>query len=77
MRELSSREQKELKKKIQRALFEARNAVHLGDLETARSIIRQVMAEAAPALYQANQTGGENWVLEALKPLDDLLLPDE
>jgi len=66
-----------LKKKIHRALVEARNAQHRGDEEAARAIVRQIMAEAAPAAYEASKEGSFNWVVEALKPLDDLLLPDE
>jgi protein involved in temperature-dependent protein secretion len=66
-----------LKKKIHRALFEARNALHSGDEETARKITRQIMAEAAPAALEASKEGSFNWVVEALKPLDDLLLPDD
>lgn len=66
-----------LKKKIHRALFEARKALHGGDEETARKIIRQVIADAAPAALEASKEGSFNWVVEALKPLDDLLLPDD
>ncbi len=70
-------EREALKKKIHRALLEARNALHRGDEGAARAIVRQVMAEAAPAAYEASKEGGFNWVIEALKPLDDLLLPDD
>ncbi len=66
-----------LKKKVHRALFEARNALHSGDEETARKIIRQVIADAAPAALEASKEGSFNWVVEVLKPLDDLLLPDD
>lgn len=72
-----SRKKRALKKKIHRALFEARNALHSGDEESARKIIRQVMAEAAPAALEAGKEGSFNWVVEALKPLDELLLPDD
>ncbi len=72
-----SREKKALKKKIHRALLEARNAQHNGDHEAAREIVRQMMAEAAPAAYRASLEGGFNWVVEALKPLDELMLPDD
>lgn len=66
-----------LKKKIHRALVEARSAQHRGDEAAARAIVRQIMAEAAPAAYEASKEGAFNWVVEALKPLDDLLLPDD
>ena len=72
-----SKEKKELQKKIHRALFEARNALHRGDEEEARAIVRRVISEAAPAAYKANREGGLNWVVEAVKPLEELLLPDE
>jgi hypothetical protein len=70
-------EKEALKKKIHRALFEARNALYRENEEEAREIVRRIMAEAAPAAYEAGREGGFNWVVEALKPLDDLLLPDE
>ena len=66
-----------LKKIIHRALVDARKAQHRGDEEAARSIVRQIMTEAAPAAYEASKEGSFNWVVEALKPLDDLLLPDD
>ncbi len=72
---LQNREQ--LKKKIHRALVEARSAQHRGDEEAARDIVRKIMTEAAPAAYEASKTGGFNWVVEALKPLDELMLPDD
>ena len=65
-----------LKKKIHRALVEARKAQHKGDEETARKIVREIMAEAAPAALDASKEGSFNWVVEALKPLDELLLPE-
>ena len=65
-----------LKKKIHRALVEARNARHQGDEEKVNQIVRQVIREAAPAAYEASKEGSFNWVVEALKPLDELLLPD-
>lgn len=71
------REKKELKKKIHRALLEARNALHRGEEVKAREIVRQVMAEAAPLAYRASLEGGFNWVVEELKPLDELMLPGE
>jgi hypothetical protein len=66
-----------LKKKIHRALVEARNAQHRGDEEAVRVIVSRIMAEAVPAAYEASKEGTFNWVVEALKPLDDLLLPDD
>ncbi len=66
----------QLKKKIHRALVEARKAQYRGDEEAAREIVRKVMAEAAPAALEASKEGGFNWVVEALKPLDDLMLPE-
>jgi len=72
-----SDDRKTLKKKIHRALIEARNALHRGDEEAARAIVRQIMSEAAPAAYEASKEGAFNWVVEALKPLDELLLPDD
>ena len=74
---LSPGEKKTLKKKIHRALVEARKARYRGNEEKAREIIRQMMAEAAPAAYQASLEGGFNWVVEALKPLDEFMLPDD
>jgi len=68
--------QKILKKKIHRALVEARSALHRGDEEAAREIVRKIMAEAAPAAYEASKEGSFNWVVEALKPLDELMLPE-
>ncbi len=65
-----------LKKKIHRALVEARTALHRGDDEAARIIVHKIMAEAAPEAYRAGLEGGFNWVVEELKPLDELLLPD-
>ncbi len=65
-----------LKKKIHRALVEARKAQHQGDEGTARKIVRDIMAEAAPAALEASKEGSFNWVVEALKPLDELLLPE-
>jgi len=66
-----------LKKKIHRALVEAREAQHRGDEEKARAVVRKIMLEAAPAAYEASKEGAFNWVVEALKPLDDLFLPDD
>lgn len=66
-----------LKRKIHRALVEARKALHRGDEAAAREITRRVMAEAAPEAYRASLSGGHNWVVEALKPLDELLLPED
>ncbi|MGM0651316.1 MAG: hypothetical protein ACQES4_00810 [Bacillota bacterium] len=65
-----------LKKKIHRALVEARNAQHRGDEKTAREIVRKTMAEAAPAALEASKECSFNWVVEALKPLDELMLPE-
>lgn len=76
-RPLRSRKRQELEKKIHRALVEARNAQHRGDEEEARAIVRQIMREAAPAAFEASKEGGFNWVVEALKPLDELMLPDD
>ncbi len=70
-------EKEALKKKIHRALVEARKARYEGDEEKAREIIRQTMAEAVPAAHRASREGGFNWVVEALKPLDDFMLPDD
>lgn len=65
-----------LKKKIHRALVEARKAQYQGDEETARNIVREIMAEAAPSALEASKEGTFNWVVEALKPLDELMLPE-
>jgi len=73
----TDREKKEIKKNIHRALLEARKARYRGDEEKAREIVRKAMAEAAPAAHRASMEGGFNWVVEALKPLDELLLPDD
>lgn len=70
-------EKEALKKKIHRALVEARKARYQGDEEKARDIIRRTMAEAVPAAHRASLEGGFNWVVEALKPLDEFLLPDD
>ena len=72
-----SREEKILKKKVHRALFEARKALYSNDEEEARRIVRKVVEESASLAYQVNLEGGFNWVIEFLKPLDELLLPDE
>ena len=66
-----------LKKKIHRALVEARNARHLGDEEAVKNIIKRIMADSAPAAYKASKEGSFNWVVEALRPLDEMLLPDD
>ncbi|MGM0688042.1 MAG: hypothetical protein ACQESO_00485 [Bacillota bacterium] len=66
-----------MKNKIHRALVDARNALHRGDEEAARGIVRQIMSEAAPAAFEASKEGAFNWVVEELKPLDELLLPDD
>ncbi len=71
-----SSDKEALKKKIPRALVETRKAQHEGDEETARKIVREIMAEAAPAALEASKEGSFNWVVEALKPLDELLLPE-
>ncbi len=71
-----SQDRELLKKKIHRALVEARKAQYRGDEETARKIVQKVMAEAAPAALEASKEGSFNWVVEALKPLDELMLPD-
>ncbi len=70
-------ERRKLEKKIHRALVEARNALYRGDRDEARAVVSRIMAEAAPAAYRANLSGGHNWVIEALKPLDELMLPDD
>jgi hypothetical protein len=72
-----SREEKILKKKVHRALFEARNALYRNDEEEARRIVRKVIEESAPLAYQVSLESGFNWVIEVLKPLDELFLPDE
>ncbi len=72
-----SGEKEALKKKIHRALVEARKARYRGDEKNVREIINQVMSEAAPAAHRASLEGGFNWVVEELKALDDLLLPDD
>lgn len=66
-----------LKKKIHRALVEARKARYRGDEEAVKEIISRIMADAAPAAYKASREGPFNWVVEALKPLDEMLLPDD
>ncbi len=66
-----------LKKKIHRALVEARNARYQGDEEAVKDIISRIMADAAPAAYKASKEGPFNWVVEALRPLDEMLLPDD
>ena len=71
------KDKEELLRKIHRALFKARNALHRGDEAEARAIVRQIMSEAAPAALEAGRENGFNWVVEALKPLDELLLPDD
>ena len=70
-------ERQKLRKKIHRTLFEARKALHEGDEEKARIIIKQMMVEATPAAVKASKEHGFNWVVEELKILDELLLPDE
>ncbi len=72
-----SKEEKILKKKVHRALFEARKAIYRDNEEEARRIVRKVIEESAPLAYQVTLSGGFNWVIEILKPLDDLFLPDE
>jgi len=72
-----SEDRKILKKKIHRALVDARNALHRGNEEAARDIVRQIISEAAPAAFEASKEGAFNWVVEELKPLDELLLPDD
>jgi hypothetical protein len=74
---LSPEEKQVLKKKIHRALVEARKAMYNGDEETVREIIQNIISEAAPAAYKASKEGAFNWVVEELKPLDELLLPDD
>lgn len=70
-------EKQALKKKIHRALVEARKTRYEGNEDKARDIIRQMMAEAAPAAHRASLEGGFNWVVEELKPLDEFMLPDD
>jgi hypothetical protein len=72
-----AKEVKNLKKKVHRALFEARSALYRDDEEEARRIVRKVIEESAPLAYKASLSGGFNWVIEILKPLDDLFLPDD
>lgn len=72
-----SQDRRQLEKKIHRALVEARSARHRGDEDAVISIVRQIMAEAAPAALEASKEGAFNWVVEALKPLDEMLLPDD
>ncbi len=72
-----AREEKILKKKVHRALFEARSSLYRDDEEEARRIVRKVIEESAPLAYKASLSGGLNWVIEILKPLDDLFLPDD
>ncbi|MBW6464167.1 MAG: hypothetical protein K0B84_08295 [Firmicutes bacterium] len=74
---MKQKEVEALKKKIHRALVEARNARYHGDEAEVRQIINRMMAEAAPAAYKASKEGAFNWVVEALKPLDEMLLPDD
>jgi hypothetical protein len=74
---MKQKEIEALKKKIHRALVEARNARYQGDEAEVRQIISRIMSEAAPAAYKASKEGAFNWVVEALKPLDEMLLPDE
>jgi hypothetical protein len=66
-----------LKKKVHRALFDARKALHEKDEVSARRIVRKVIEESASLAYQASLEGGYNWVVEILKPLDELFLPDD
>ncbi len=70
-------EKEELKKKIHRALVEARTALYQDRREEARAIVYRIMAEAAPAARRAASDGAFNWVVEELKPLDELLLPED
>ena len=72
-----AREEKILKKQVHRSLFEAREALFRGDEEEARCIVQKVIKESVPLAYKASLSGGFNWVIEILKPLDDLFLPDE
>ena len=74
---MSAAEKEAVKKKIHRALFEARKARYLGNEEAVRDIISSAIAEAAPAAYRASREGSFNWVVEALRPLDEMLLPDD
>ena len=66
-----------LLRKIHRSLVEARSARSRGDEEEVRKIVRKIMAGAAPAAYEASKEGSFNWVVEALRPIDELLLPDD
>lgn len=66
-----------LLRKIHRALVEARSARYREDEEEVRKIVQKIMAEAAPAAYEASKEGRFNWVVEALRPIDELLLPDD
>lgn len=74
---IKQKEIEALKKKIHRALVEARNARYQGDEAEVRQIIKRIMTEAAPAAYKASKEGAFNWVVEALKPLDEMFLPDD
>lgn len=74
---MSAAEKEAVKKKIHRALVEARNARYEGDEALVHEIIKRAIAEAAPAAYKASKEGAFNWVVEELKPLDDMLLPDD
>ncbi len=55
-----SQNREQLRKKIHRALVEARGALHRGDEDAARAIVRQIMTEAAPAAFEASKEGGFN-----------------
>jgi hypothetical protein len=70
-------EKRILEKKVHRALFDVRKAIYMNDEAEARRIVRNVIKDAAPLAYQASFEGGFNWVVEILKPLDDLFLPDD
>ncbi len=72
-----SRVEKILEKKVHRAIFEARKAIYQKDEDKARRIVRKVIEESAPLAYRVAVSGKFNWVIEILKPLDDLFLPDE
>ncbi len=76
-RPISKKEKEALKRKIHRALVEARSARYRGDEVAVKSIIKDIMATAAPAAFKASREGAFNWVVEELKPLDEMLLPDE
>ena len=71
-----SGDDKALKKKIHRALVEARSARYRGDEAEVERIIRETIVAAAPAAMKAGREGSFNWVVEALRPLDEMLLPD-